>query len=98
VPVPPDAVVLFEGEFLLGPQIGAEWDLGVLLVGEPGAVLERALVRDADLGTPEQVREVYLRRYLGAWSLYEERHDPWSRADVVVDLTDPLMPRLLSGG
>jgi uridine kinase len=98
VPVPADAVVLVEGEFLLGPQVGAEWDLGVLLVGEPGAVLERALVRDGDLGTPDQVREVYLRRYLGAWSLYEERHDPWSRADVVVDLTDPLEPRLLSGG
>ena len=98
VDVPAGAVVIVEGEFLLGPQVGADWDLGVLLVGEPSAVLERALVRDADLGTPEQVREVYLRRYLGAWSLYEERHDPWSRADVVVDLTEPLAPRLLSGG
>jgi uridine kinase len=98
VAVQPGAVVLVEGEFLLGPQLGVDWDLGILLVGEPGAVLDRALVRDADLGTPEQVREVYLRRYLGAWSLYEERHDPWTRADVVVDLTDPLAPRLLSGG
>ena len=79
-------------------QIRSNWDLGILLVAEPGAVIERALVRDADLGTPDQVREVYLRRYLGAWSLYEERHDPWLRADAVVDLTDPLAPRLLSGG
>lgn len=98
VEVAPGAVVVIEGEFLLGPEVGADWDLGVLLVGEPGAVIERALVRDADLGTPEQVREVYLRRYFGAWSLYEERHDPWARADMVVDLTDPLAPRLLSGG
>ena len=97
VQVQPDAVVVVEGEFLLSPRLTESWDLAVLLVAEPSAVLERALVRDADLGTPEQVREVYLRRYLAAWSLHEERHDPWSRADVVVDLTDPMEPRLLSG-
>ena len=61
----------------------------MLVVADPAAVLERVLVRDADLGPPEQVRELYLRRYFAAWSLHEERDDPWSRADVVVDLTDP---------
>ncbi len=95
VGVPLDGVVIVEGEFLLGDDLGDAWDLGVLLVAEPTAVLARAVVRDADLGSPEQVRELYLRRYLGAWSLYEERQDPWSRADVVVDLTDPDAPRLL---
>jgi uridine kinase len=90
------AVVLVEGEFLLTPEFESAWDLAVLLVAEPAVVLARALVRDADLGTQEQVRELYLRRYLGAWALHEERHDPWSRADVVVDLTDPLAPQRLS--
>ena len=98
VTVAAGAVVVVEGEFLLGPDVGADWDLGVLLVGEPAAVVARALVRDAELGTPEQVREVYVRRYLGAWALYEERHQPWDRADLVVDLTAPLTPRVLSGG
>jgi uridine kinase len=90
------AVVLVEGEFLLTPEFDGAWDLAVLLVAEPAAVLARALQRDADLGTQEQVRELYLRRYLGAWALHEERHDPWSRADVVVDLTDPQAPQRLS--
>jgi uridine kinase len=90
------AVVLVEGEFLLTPELEGAWDLAVLLVAEPAAVLARALRRDGDLGTPEQVRELYLRRYLGAWALHEERHDPWSRADVVVDLTDPQLPQRLS--
>ena len=39
---------------------------------------------------------MYLRRYLAAGSLHQERDDPWSRADLVVDLTDPLAPRLLA--
>jgi uridine kinase len=95
VPLEDGAVVLVEGEFLLAPDFDGCWDVGVLLVAEPSAVLDRALLRDADLGSPEQVRELYLRRYLGAWALHEERHDPWSRADLVVDLTDPLAPRRL---
>ena len=89
-----DSIVLVDGEFVLAAAEQG-WDLAVLLVADPTAVLERALVRDADLGTPAQVRELYVRRYLAAWSLYEDRADPWSRADVVVDLTDPLQPRLL---
>jgi uridine kinase len=94
VPVPEAGVVLVEGEFLLGEDLGGSWDLGILLVADPAAVLERAMVRDADLAEPGQLRELYLRRYLGAWALYEGQ-DPWSRADVVVDLTDPETPRLL---
>jgi hypothetical protein len=70
----------------------------VLVVADPQQVLERGVLRDADLGTPEQVREMYLRRYLAAESLHQERDDPWSRADVVVDLSDPLAPDLLAGG
>jgi uridine kinase len=98
VAIEPGSVVLVEGEFLLASQVGADWDLAILLMGEPGAVLERALVRDADFGTGEQVREMYLRRYLAAESLHQERDDPWLRADVIVDLTDPLAPDLLVGG
>lgn len=95
VDLTPDSVVLVEGEFLLGTDLDMRWDLAVLLVADPAAVVARALVRDGDLGSQAQVRELYLRRYLGAWALYEERADPWARADVVVDLTDPLQPRVL---
>jgi uridine kinase len=95
VPVGPGSVVIVEGEFLLSPDFDDGWDLGVLLVADPATVLARAVSRDSDLGTPDQVRELYVRRYLGAWALHEERHDPWRRADVVVDLTDPAQPRRL---
>jgi uridine kinase len=94
-PVARDAIVLVEGEFLLSPALDGCWDVSVLLVADPATVLARALVRDADLGTPQQVRELYLRRYLAAWALHEDRDDPWSRADLVVDLTDPMAPRPL---
>ena len=88
-------MVLVEGSFLLVPELTGCWGLVILVVADPARVLERGLVRDADLGTPDQVRELYLRRYLGAESLHQERHDPWSQADLVVDLSDPLAPVLL---
>ncbi len=96
VPVPADGIVLVEGSFLLVPDLAGRWDLAVMVVADPQRVLERGLVRDADLGTPEQVRELYLRRYLASEALHQERDDPWAHADVVVDLTDPTAPRLLS--
>jgi uridine kinase len=95
LPVPADGVVLVEGSFLLVPELADHWDLAVMVVADPATVLERGLVRDADLGTPEQVRELYLRRYLAAEELHQERDDPWSHADVVVDLTDPTAPELV---
>lgn len=96
VPVPADGIVLVEGSFLLVPELADSWDLAVMVVADPARVLERGLVRDADLGTPEQVRELYLRRYLASEAMHQERDDPWSHADVVVELTDPTTPRLLS--
>ena len=95
VPVPADGVVLVEGSFLLVPDLVDHWDLAVMVVAEPGRVLERGLVRDADLGAPEQVRELYLRRYLAAEQLHQEHDDPWARADVVVDMSDPAAPAVL---
>jgi uridine kinase len=95
VPLPADGVVLVEGSFLLVPALADGWDLAVMVVADPAQVLRRGLERDADLGTPEQVRELYLRRYLAAEALHQERDDPWTRADVVVDLSDPEQPRSL---
>ena len=96
MPIAAGSVVLVEGSFLLVPALAGRWDLSVFVVADAERVLERAVVRDADLGTPAEVREMYLRRYLAAESMHQERDDPWSHADVVVDLTDPAAPRLLS--
>jgi uridine kinase len=95
LPVPDGAVVLVEGSFLLVPELADCWDLAVMVVADPERVLERGLVRDADLGTPDQVRELYLRRYLASEALHQERDDPWAHADVVVDLTEPTAPVLV---
>ena len=59
-------------------------------------MLRRALVRDTQLmGGPDRIRERYRRRYLPAQQLYRADAAPEASADVVVDNTDPVRPRVV---
>lgn len=93
---PPGAVLLFEGVFLLRPQLRDCWDIAIFVDADPDEVLRRALVRDTPLmGGPVRVRERYQRRYLPAQQLYRADATPETSADVVIDNTDPVRPRVL---
>jgi uridine kinase len=94
---PAGAALLFEGVFLLRPELRDHWDLRVYLHISPAESLRRALVRDADLfGGADATRERYRLRYLPGQELYRRVADPLARADVVVDNEDPAHPRVLT--
>jgi uridine kinase len=91
-----DAVLLFEGVFLLRPELRACWDFTVYLDISPDESLRRALIRDVELfGSPQVVRERYRQRYLPGQQLYREAAAPMRVADVVIDNHDPARPRVL---
>jgi hypothetical protein len=46
------------------------------------------------MGGPDRVRERYWRRYLPAQLLYQADAAPEASADVVIDNTDPVRPRV----
>jgi uridine kinase len=93
---PAGAVLLFDGVFLLRPQLRACWDIAIFVDAGPDEVLRRALVRDARLmGGPDRVRERYRRRYLPAQQLYRADAAPEASADVIIDNTDPVRPRVV---
>ena len=62
--------------------------------------IKRAVARDATNGLADAdlVRQKYDRRYEPAWRIYEGSDDPDTKADVIVDNTDVVQPRLLKGG
>ena len=69
--VPERAVLVFDGVFLLRPELRELWDLSVYLRVPSSIVLERALVRDVGvLGSPAEVRRRYEARYLPGQALY----------------------------
>ncbi len=93
---PDDAVLLFDGVFLLRPQLVDCWDLSIFVDISQEEVLRRAVARDAEvMGGADSVRERYLRRYIPAQQLYRADAAPDVSADVVVDNTDPTCPRVL---
>lgn len=90
------AVLVFDGVFLLRPELRDAWDLSIFIDVSPGEALRRAQVRDAELmGGVDAVRERYRLRYLPGQQLYRETARPSSVADVVIDNDDPAWPRLL---
>ena len=94
--VPPGALLLFDGVFLLRPELRAFWDFSIFVQADFDEIIRRAEARDRELmGGVEAVKERYLNRYIPGQELYFSRCAPQEIADVVVDNTDVLEPRVI---
>jgi uridine kinase len=93
---PADAVLLFDGIFLLRPELRPLWDLSIFVAADFDEILRRVERRDQALfGDAAAVRERYLTRYIPGQRLYFERVTPREFADVVIDNTNPSEPELI---
>jgi uridine kinase len=93
---PETAVLLFDGVFMLRPELRDNWDLSIFVDVSTQETLRRAQVRDADLlGGPGVIRERYQRRYLPGQRLYRSTAAPEQAADIVIDNNAPAEPRVL---
>ena len=91
-----DAILLFDGLFLLRPEIGACWDLHVFLDVPFGETLQRMLVRDARSGlSDDDVRRRFAVRYRPGEERYLREMRPRERAAIVIDNTDPAQPAIV---
>jgi len=87
---PPNAVLLFDGVFLLRPELNALWNYRIFVHVEFEVALQRAIVRDQTFfGSPEVVQARYLQRYFPGQRLYFQAVNPQKRADVIVENNDP---------
>ncbi len=94
--VAPDAALIFDGVFLLRPELRACWDLSVYLHVPQSVTLDRAVQRDLHLfGNEENVRQRYERRYLPGQALYRKAAAPLDQADIVLDNSHPAAPVVL---
>ncbi len=94
-----NAVLLFDGVFLLRPELRHYWDFSVFLRADFEVTVKRAEARDLELfGTPARVRRRYQRRYVPGQRLYLSQVRPEARASVVVDNNDPVRPVIVPAG
>jgi len=92
---PADAVLLFDGVFLLRPELREHWDFSIFVRANFDVTLRRALVRDRELfGNEAAVRERHRERYVPGQRLYLDEVEPQRLACVVIENDDPAQPRV----
>jgi len=91
-----NAILLFDGVFLLRPDLTGSWDFTIFVEAAFETTLARAEQRDAVLfGSTEEVRNRYEQRYIPGQQLYFAESRPKERAQVVLDNNDPWNPVIL---
>ncbi len=96
-----DAVLLFDGVFILCPELRERWDFAMFIDASFEVTMSRALTRDVELfGSPVAVRARYEARYIPGERLCLREVRPQEHADVIVRNDDPLRPTIewVAGG
>jgi uridine kinase len=87
------AVLLFDGVFLLRPELIDRWDLRIFVFAAFEETLARARIRDlAPLGSTARVEERFRNRYLPSQQHYFDTVRPTDLADIVVRNDEPERP------
>jgi uridine kinase len=90
-----DAILIFDGVFLLRPGLADAWDFRVFVSVDFDEIVRRARIRDADLfGSSDEAEQRYRTRYLPAQQHYLQTVHPDQLADVVIDNDDPARPHM----
>jgi uridine kinase len=90
VAAPQDPLLLFEGVWLMRPDLHGYWDYRIIIIAGLDVARQRGIDRDLAWGaTREDTEKLYEEHYLPADRLYYETAHPELKADVIIDNTDP---------
>ena len=88
-----DAVLLFDGVFLLRPELIDRWELRIFVSAAFERTVDRARNRDGALyGSSAEVERRWRTRYIPAQQLYFAAARPTDHADIIVHNDDPKRP------
>ena len=87
-----DAVLVFDGVFLLRPELIDRWDLRIFVSTSLETTVGRALIREKRVSAPADVERRWRERYIPAQQLYLARVCPTDRADIVLHNDQPQHP------
>src|SRR4030095_1610049 len=91
-----NAILVFDGVFLLRPELNRHWDFRIFVSASIEAATERAVRRDSLwMGGENEARRRYETRYYPGQRIYIEECNPMSLADAVVGNDDPMSPILI---
>ena len=89
----PDTVLLFDGVFLMRPELLDRWDLRIFVSVAFEETLERARIRDlAKNGSIAEVERRFRYRYIPSQQHYNATIRPTDHADIIVHNNEPRQP------
>ncbi|MFI6827877.1 cytidylate kinase family protein [Kribbella sp. NPDC050241] len=95
---PADAVLLFDGVFLMRPELIDRWDLRIFVSAPFENTMDRARTRDQTSSrSAAEVERRYRSRYMPSQQFYFDTVRPTDHADIVVHNDDPHRPAWEAG-
>jgi uridine kinase len=89
---PADAVLVFDGVFLMRPELIHRWELRIFVSSEFEKIVERAQVREQGALSGTEVERRWRERYIPSQQFYFATVRPTDHADIVVHNDDPEQP------
>ncbi|WP_426502408.1 cytidylate kinase family protein [Dactylosporangium sp. McL0621] len=87
-----DAVLVFDGVFLMRPELFDRWDLRVFVSTALEKTVDRAVVRERQVSSRAEVERRWRERYIPSQQLYFAEVRPADHADIVVHNDEPQQP------
>lgn len=87
-----DSVLIFDGVFLMRPDLIDRWDLRVFVSTALEKTVDRAVIRERRVSSRAEVERRWRERYIPSQQLYFATVGPAQLADIVVHNDDPQQP------
>jgi len=89
---PDDAVLVFDGVFLMRPELMDRWDLRIFVSTAFEKTLDRAVIREQRVLSAAEVERRWRERYIPSQQFYFATVRPANNADIVVHNDEPQHP------
>ncbi|RKN16582.1 uridylate kinase [Micromonospora musae] len=89
---PADAVLVFDGVFLMRPELIDRWDLRVFVSTALEKTVDRAVIRERQVSSRAEVERRWRERYIPSQQLYFAAVRPTDHVDVIVHNDEPEQP------
>ncbi|KKK04829.1 uridylate kinase [Micromonospora sp. HK10] len=89
---PADAVLVFDGVFLMRPELVDRWELRVFVSTALDRTVDRAVLRERRVSAPADVERRWRERYIPSQQFYLATVRPTEHVDVIVHNDEPQQP------
>ena len=87
-----DAVLLFDGVFLMRPELVDRWELRIFVSTALEKIVDRAVIRERQMSSQDEVERRWRERYIPSQQLYFATAHPADHADIIVHNDEPQQP------